>query len=62
MLYEVITVLNPKVAIFFMAYFPKFADITQGNTATQFLILGAVFILLVAIIFGLIGLFAGMVV
>jgi threonine/homoserine/homoserine lactone efflux protein len=35
--------LNPKVALFFLAFFPQFIDPAQGPIATQMLMLGAVF-------------------
>ncbi len=39
-----ISVLNPKVAIFFLAFFPQFIDPQRGSVAVQTLVLGAVFL------------------
>ena len=36
-------VLNPKVALFFLAFLPQFADVSRGNVTTQLLVLGIVF-------------------
>jgi threonine/homoserine/homoserine lactone efflux protein len=36
-------VLNPKVALFFLAFLPQFADARRGSLAAQLLLLGTVF-------------------
>lgn len=36
-------VLNPKVALFFLAFLPQFMDPSRGNVAGQMLLLGVVF-------------------
>lgn len=39
-------VLNPKTAIFFLAFFPQFVHPTQGPVAAQLIFLGALFVTL----------------
>lgn len=42
----VVNVLNPKTALFFVAFFPQFVAPERGPVAVQILVLGAVFVLL----------------
>jgi threonine/homoserine/homoserine lactone efflux protein len=37
-------VLNPKVALFFLAFLPQFADASRGPLAPQVLLLGCIFV------------------
>lgn len=52
-------VLNPKVAIFFLAFFPGFLWEPQGNTVFQFYLLGFVFMLQAFVIFTVVAILAG---
>jgi len=51
--------LNPKVIIFFLAYFPQFVDTDRGHPELQMLQLGTLFVLLVFMIFGTLAGMAG---
>ncbi len=51
--------LNPKVAIFFLAFFPQFVRPEQGLPAMQMLVLGLTFVVLTMFGFGLVALGAG---
>jgi threonine/homoserine/homoserine lactone efflux protein len=49
----IVSVLNPKLALFFFAFLPQFIDPTRGNPALQMLGLGLLFVVLAAISDGL---------
>lgn len=52
-------ILNPKVAIFFIALFPQFVKTENGHPAVQMALLGLIFIICTFIVFSLCALFAG---
>ena len=52
-------VLNPKVTIFFLAFFPGFLFSDSLSTVVQFYVLGGIFMLISFLIFSTIALLAG---
>lgn len=55
----VMNVLNPKVTIFFLAFFPGFLFSESLNTVLQFYVLGIVFIFVSSLVFGGIAMLSG---
>jgi len=57
----IMNVLNPKVTIFFLAFFPGFLFSDSISTVVQFYVLGILFMAVSAIIFSLIAVLSGMI-
>lgn len=48
-----VEIMNPKTALFFLAFFPQFISTSAGSVPVQFLLLGTIFIILAFISDGL---------
>jgi threonine/homoserine/homoserine lactone efflux protein len=55
----IMNVLNPKVSIFFLAFFPGFLFSDSLSTVIQFYVLGAIFMLISLMVFSAIAILAG---
>ena len=55
----VVSVFNPKIAVFFLAYLPQFVDPGRGPVAQQVLLLGLIYVGLAVITDGAYALMAG---
>lgn len=55
----IMNVINPKVSIFFLAFFPGFLYSSTQNTIIQFYVLGILFMLQAFIIFTLVSILSG---
>jgi threonine/homoserine/homoserine lactone efflux protein len=55
----IMSITNPKLSIFFLAFLPQFADPLRGSMVLQIALLGLLFIASAAVVFGSLAIFAG---
>ena len=55
----IVSVFNPKIAVFFLAFLPQFADPTRGSVHGQVLLLGIIYVALAVMTDGTYALLAG---
>lgn len=54
-----LSVFNPYLALFFLAYLPQFADPKAGSVALQMILLGLTYTALALVVYGTVALFSG---
>lgn len=52
-------ILNPKVILFFLAFFPQFVDYEAGHPVSRMLVLGLIFMMQAFLIFSMVSILAG---
>ncbi|MFA8341986.1 MAG: LysE family translocator [Rhodothermaceae bacterium] len=55
----ILNITNPKVSLFFLAFFPQFIDTNSDNLVKQMFLLGAVFMGISFVIFSVIAIISG---